>query len=663
MLRPRGCRSRYHASCSFLTGVLLAASFPHLGHPALCVDRAGRRCWWHFRDAGPDRACRLFAVRMWSLVWCTLPARSTGSHAVMVGVRRAPGGSVLARCIGAAGQPTSHCFRPRRSPWLMWVLVGRRLGDAGGALVAPAVWVTSELAPHLPVFTGFPMGAARVQSGPRVVRWPSWRAWSGVLGPLGAAGGGQRDAGRLLVRRCAPVRAPVEPPGHHRRAWSLVCHGLWVGCAYGSRATWLDREMACRSAWSRPFRATLPRTRNGTRRSRDTHSSTNILTLTHRAVDRRTSRLVVWPEAATPFAFETRPHAGERIRQLAAGAAESTSCFGTTDIVSEPMSAGLVEYYNCRGRSSTPSGDTVGYLPQAAPRAVRRVCAAPPTCLTFVSPLVENVGGFSAGMASGDVDDRGWAGDCHRGLLRDHLPGIGTSIRNRGGSRAAHDGDERRLVRSDGRAVTSIFSMATMRAIEQGRYLVQGREYRDQRGRSIPTVASIAQHGAVRGRVCWSVNVRLIDDLTPSPDMRDLLAFGAGLVCDVSTVAGPGGDRSRGQSVLTWARGRDGRVAPGRYRSRPTASGERSRGRWISKNTHSTLPRSRQTGGRPARAIFDAASPAEEEISAARGSRRQPPTSGMTPTRPSGCCSAGGGCRRTTSSPARCNSAATTSRC
>ena len=384
----------------------------------------------------------------------------------------------------------------------IWMLV-RRFG-AAAVLAAPAVWVTSELG-RIHLFTGFPwelLGYSQAS-----VLWVAQLA--SVVGVLGVSAlvasvsgalaylvlTGRRRASGIMTGTAALIVACLLF-GNLR-----VRSGGWAEAGVPLRVAAVQGNIAQDDKWDPALRDTI---------------LDKYLALTHRAADEGAS-LVVWPEAATPFAFQIDSRS-ERIRRLARERGIHL-LLGTTDITwdDEPR------YYNAAVLVD-PTGATAGMyhkqhlVPFGEYVPMRDL-------LSFVSPLVENVGGFSAG-------------DAPVTLMMDDQP-IGAAVCYE----IIYPGLVRGLVTGGSRLLTTVtndawygrtaapyqhFQQATMRAIEQGRFLV--------RAANTGISGVIDPYGRVITRTALfeddvlTTDVRLIEDLTPYTRYGDLLAFACGIM-------------------------------------------------------------------------------------------------------------------------------------
>jgi apolipoprotein N-acyltransferase len=172
---------------------------------------------------------------------------------------------------------------------------------------------------------------------------------------------------------------------------------------------------------------------------------------------------VLWPESSTPFVFERDPVAAEMVRALARGA-RVPMLFGSDQI--EPGEP--IRYYNSAflvGADGTTAGvyRKMHLVPFGEYVPLKRL-------LFFAAPLVEAVGGFSAGedaMLLPLGGHRVSAAICYEvvypDLVRQFVAGgseLLTAITNDAWFGATS-------------APYQHFAQASMRAIEEGRYLVR----------------------------------------------------------------------------------------------------------------------------------------------------------------------------------------------
>lgn len=385
---------------------------------------------------------------------------------------------------------------------VMWVLT-TRLGLRAW-LCTPVVWVASELG-RIYLFTGFPwellgysqtpvLPVAQLASVVGVLGLSALVAWvNGVLAYVllsadrdrWAAGG----ATVVLLAGCVTVGSARV------RAETLVTRGepLRVAAVQGNIAQDDKWNLSLQDAILEKY-----------------------LDLTHRAANMGAT-LVVWPEAATPFAFQVDTRA-EAIRDVARDRAIHV-LFGTTDVRWDTDA----RYYNAAVMVD-PQGETAGVyhkqhlVPWGEYVPLR-------DWLFFVSPLVEGVGGFSAGTEAVTLP------------MGEHL--VGTAVCYE----IIYPGLVRELVTGGSRLLTTVtndawygrtaapyqhFQMATMRAIENGRYLV--------RAANTGVSGVIDPYGRVLARTALfedavvTADVRLLDGQTVYTRVGDRPAFACFIV-------------------------------------------------------------------------------------------------------------------------------------
>ena len=480
---------------ALLSGVLLFLSFPSLGHPAfawiailplLVTTTRATSMLDAFRRGLTTGVVHFAGMLYWiprvMEEFGGLPAAvSWGVHLLLVGYL------ALFPALFAVG---------------IWAL-HQRLGVVA-VLAAPAVWVSSELG-RIYLFSGFPWELLGYSQTP--VLWVAQLA--SVVGVLGISAlvasvngslaflvlAGRERALGVMAATAGLIVVCLLFGGLRVRSGSLVDTGVPL------RVAAVQGNIAQGDKWNPALRDTI---------------LDKYLALTIRAADEG-ARLVVWPEAATPFAFQVDSRA-DLIRRLARERGVHL-LLGTTDVTwgDEPR------YYNAAVLVD-PTGETAGVyhkqhlVPFGEYVPMRDL-------LSFVSPLVENVGGFSAGEAPVILmmDDQPiGAAVCYEiiypGLVRQFVTGgsrLLTTITNDawyGRTAAPHQH----------------FQQATMRAIEQGRYLVRAANTGIS-GVIDPYGRVVAQTALFEDDVL-TADVRLIDDLTPYARFGDLLAFACGIV-------------------------------------------------------------------------------------------------------------------------------------
>lgn len=258
-------------------------------------------------------------------------------------------------------------------------LLVARLGASLGATalaLAPAAWVLSEWA-RATLFGGFPwvlLGYSQVTVLPVA-------QLSSVFGVFGVSG--------LVAAVSAAVAATLVPGGRRRFAalggvLAVVLAVCWWGSDRIARNT-LASE-------GEPFRVGLVQGNVPQDQKWDPAHAPAIVEryarLTRDASDRG-ARFIIWPESATPFYFEEDP-AGREVLRLLARETGATLLFGSDQIEwATPR-----RFYNA-AFTLTPDGETTVY---------RKIHLVPfgeyvplQNLLFFAAPLVESVGGFSAG--------------------------------------------------------------------------------------------------------------------------------------------------------------------------------------------------------------------------------------------------------------------------
>lgn len=397
----------------------------------------------------------------------------------------------------------------------VWVVL-RRFG-LFGLYAAPALWVTTELG-RLYLFTGFPWELLGYSQTP-VLPVAQLASVVGVLGLSFLV---------MLVNTTVVVATMVA--GRRRLVATAATAGLllviWgLGSWRLQASSLLDH--------GEPLRVAALQGNIAQDEKWDPKSSERILAtylnLT-RAAAADGASLIVWPEAATPFPFEADPRRAASIRAVARDTGAHL-LFGTTDITH----AGAVRYYNAAVMVDE-MGATVGtyykhhLVPFGEYVPLRRA-------LFFVSPLVETVGDFSAGPGPRTLkfgERMVSTAICYEIIYPDLVRGFVTR-----GSRLLT------TVTNDawyGRSAAPFqhFQQATMRAIEQGRFLVRAANTGisgviDPYGRVVARTPLFEEH-------YLTADVRLIDARTVYSHLGDVLAY----ACFVVSILMVGISRRRG---------------------------------------------------------------------------------------------------------------------
>ena len=349
----------------------------------------------------------------------------------------------------------------------LFAVVMRRLVVSYGPrtlLLAPLVWVSTELG-RTYLLTGFPwvlLGYSQVEVLP-VAQAASLVGVYGVSALVAAVSA-------AVAYAVGPASGPASGPakaGHYGRTLSRSLPLALVLLIVGVLAAWGSLRVA-RGDLTRgmPARVALVQGNVAQEQKWDPRRAPDIfdsyLRMSRQAIAAGAD-LVIWPESATPFTFEMEHAAADSIRRLAREA-RVPILFG-----SDQIERGVpTKYYNSaylvRADGSTggvyrkmhlvPFGE---YVP------LKRL-------LFFAAPLVEAVSDFSAGDAAVLMDVDGHpvsAAICYEivypDLVRRFVAGgseLLTTITN-----DAWFGDTS--------APHQHFAQASMRAIENGRYLVR----------------------------------------------------------------------------------------------------------------------------------------------------------------------------------------------
>ena len=374
-----------------------------------------------------------------------------------------------------------------------------------GLYVAPAIWVTTELG-RIHLFTGFPWELLGYSQTPVLVV----AQLASVVGVLGLSA-------LVVLVNVTFVFAPLATFSLRWRAVGVttaiiggtVIFGAWrlhsgALLEHGTplRVATVQGNIAQHDKWN-PMSA-------------DRILSTYIK-LTREAVSEG-ARLVVWPEAATPFAFQSDPLGTASILNVARDTGAHL-LFGTTEIVED----GGQSYYNAAVMVDDTGGTAGTYrkhhlVPFGEYVPLRRA-------LFFVSPLVETVGDFSKGPGPRVLmmdEQPVSAAICYEIIYPELVRGFVTR-----GSRLLT------TVTNDawyGRSAAPYqhFQQATMRAIEQGRFLV--------RAANTGISGVVDPYGRVMARTplferrILTVDVRLLEDRTLYSRTGDVFAYGCVVV-------------------------------------------------------------------------------------------------------------------------------------
>ena len=498
------------ALLALASGLLLILSFPQIGHPAV---------GWLALVPLLVAVIGVAPVRAFTLGLLTGFVHFAGTIYWIADVMVVYGG--LSRVVA---WPVHLAFVAYLAlyPALFALVIGqltRHLGPCG-LLFAPAVWVTTELG-RIYLFTGFPWELLGYSQTP----WLTVAQLASVVGVLGLSA--------LVAGANGAVAYALVTTGRERwRGVAVVVVVLAAALIYGVlrlrldtlqesgaplRVAAIQANIAQDEKWDPAFRDTI---------------LSRYLTLTREAAAAG-AELIVWPEAATPFAFGSDPVRSSAIR----GVAQETGThllFGSTEIVWGDQ----IDYYNAavmvddRGEAQgtyrkqhlVPWGE---YVPLR-------------DLLFFVSPLVESVGDFTKGERSHTLplaDVPVSAAICYEIIYPDLVRGF-----VRDGSRLLT------TVTNDawyGRSAAPYqhFQQARMRAIEGGRFLV--------RAANTGISGVIDPYGRVVARTpifeteVVTADVRLLDGLTVYTRFGDALAYACAAITAIMLWVTGSGRRRR----------------------------------------------------------------------------------------------------------------------
>ena len=360
----------------------------------------------------------------------------------------------------------------------LFALIVRRIVVRHGpmaVMVAPAVWVATELG-RTHIFTGFPwvlLGYSQITVLP-IAQFASIFGVYGVSMLVASVSAAlavyvisrQGMGAKSAMRPANVVMGPAEA-GHYVRSGPLaVVFAIVIGVA-----AWGARRAAV-AEWSHTGEAIRVGLIQGnidqdekTQAGRAAGIFQDYLRMTRQAI-REGAGFVIWPESSTPFRFEDEPFAALQIRTLARQA-RVPILFGSDQFVRGANGAPTT-FYNS-AFLVRPDGTTGGVY--------RKMHLVPfgeyvplQKLLFFAAPLVQAVSDFSAGDQATLLP------------VGDHL--VSTAICYE----VVYPGLVRRFVAGGSEMLTTItndawfgptsapyqhFEQASMRAIEEGRYLVR----------------------------------------------------------------------------------------------------------------------------------------------------------------------------------------------
>jgi len=424
--------------------VLLALSFPKFGHgivafvalvPLLRALDAG----------GGEDGFRLgYATGVVGAVgilyWTSVVVAQYGAQGLPVGIL-----AMLLLCLAVGAFPATAAWLTGR-----WI---RRFGR-NGLLLCPLAWVATELVRDRTVFR-FPwclLGYTQVD----VLPYAQLAALGGVyLVSFWVAGTAAVLAWAIGERR----------PGRRARGLVLLglAHAAALGYGFVRLGTDVPREGTLRVAIIQP---SIPQDQKW----RPDLLAENFFK--HEQLSRTQSasaaRLVVWPESAVPFPFDSDRIAARRLRELAR-AGDHYLLFGNDDFEGEGRSSRIwvgaklldpegrlvMRYHKIR---LVPFGEYVPLEPLLTLGG------------TFAGKLVDRVGRFTPGdeLTLGEVDGyRVGALICYEAIF----PDLSRGLAEGGADLLVNLTNDAWYGRTS--APYQHFAMARMRAIESGRYLVR----------------------------------------------------------------------------------------------------------------------------------------------------------------------------------------------
>lgn len=496
-------------SLALVAGALLALSFPRFGHPAfawialapLLIALAGWRPS-HVAGQPPRRAFTLGLVSgvvyfVGTLYWTGTVVRTFGGLAWPV--------AIVAMVLLAAYLALY--------PALAALIISRLINRIGinGLLIAPAAWVATEFFRGY-LFGGFPwvpLGNSQVEVLP-VAQLAS------VLGVYGLSG---------LVALVNTLIVYAFLTAGSRRYAAIAA----IIVSVGASGTWGAARIADGSLTREgsPLRVGLVQGNIAQEDKWNASQARRIFTTyvaMTRDVVRRGAEYVLWPESSTPFLFEEDEAGESAVRDLAREVGVPI-LFGSDQIVRE----GTPRMYNAAFLLA-PNGETAAVY--------RKIHLVPfgeffplQRWLTFAAPLVDSLAEFAPGDAVVMLPIGSHLTStaiCYEvvypSLVRQAVQGgsqLLTTITNDawyGQSSAPHQH----------------FALASMRAIEQGRYLARAANTGisgvvDPYGRVVSRSAIFEQTGIV-------ADVRFLTSRTIYSAIGDAVAYASVLLCAAALI-------------------------------------------------------------------------------------------------------------------------------
>jgi len=395
----------------------------------------------------------------------------------------------------------------------LFALIVRRLIVAHGdnaLLVVPFVWAATELG-RTQLFTGFPwvlLGYSQV----KVLAVAQLASLFGVYGVSMLVAAVSAALALALRRRYLPIGVTlaivllVTVWGHRRVAANELTRAgdpIRVGMIQGN----VDQGIKWQPALANQI-------------------FENYLALTRQAIGEG-AQLVLWPESSTPFMYEEDPFGASRLRALVQQAHVSL-LFGSDQIVWKTLGGRRVpeQYFNS-AFMLRPNGSTAGVY--------RKMHLVPfgeyvplQKLLFFAAPLTEEVGTFSPGVTAELLPVDGHPTSvaiCYEvvypALVREFVRGgsqLLTTITNDAWFGATS-------------APYQHFEQASMRAIEEGRYLVRAANT----GISgiVDPYGRVAEESAIFQPAVLVGDVRFLTDRTLYAQQGDVLVYASVLLTAV----------------------------------------------------------------------------------------------------------------------------------
>jgi apolipoprotein N-acyltransferase len=389
--------------------------------------------------------------------------------------------------------------------------IGSKLGVGRALLLAPAVWVSTELA-RTYFWSGFPW-VLLGYSQTTVLPVAQLASVVGVFGLSALVAAVSAAAAYFAIVRSGPSMA-----------WLAGAVALVLAVAFwGSARLERNEIVSAASASEKPLRVALIQGNIPQDQKWDDAQAGNILK-TYLGMTREAAakgaELVIWPESSTPYPFLDDRFAGEQIRSLVRERGIELL------LGSDQVDHAARTYYNSaflvrRDGSVAAIYQKMHLVPFGEFVPLRQL-------LFFVGPLVERAGGFTAGADMVMLPtDRGPISTaiCYE-IVFPRL--VGQSV-DRGSRLLTTITNDAWYGQSS--APYQHFLQASMRAIEQGRYLARAANtgisgFVDPYGR-------VLQQSQIFERVAMTGEVYLLDGTTIYGRIGDLFAY----ICAAATLA------------------------------------------------------------------------------------------------------------------------------